>query len=766
MRIVEKYNALNGIAITRQQIRKRIAEAKKHEQNHIAVKLQDVLDKYPEEESFKLEIINPAVEIVPQSYLHCLDCIAAEDETNGLAKAVSPSDIYQMIADRMVEMIKTANAKDWKKNWHGKNYGSGYAIPFNFASKKRYRGVNIFLLTNFSLLENPFFLTFKQVEELGGSVKKGAKGHPVVYFTQLFKVSDNEKGLDFGTYDNKKAKDFAKENGIEKIEDIPILKYYNVFNGKDITGIDFGLENFKTGFVTREAPADEANRLPVPEAILNAFPAPKLQVKFGGDRAFYSGSKDFIQMPHLSDFDTVQDYYATLFHEYSHSTGHAKRLDRDMSGKFGSKKYAFEELVAEFGATFLSAEAGIIWHSNNNHAAYLKSWNSALTHIKEDNRFIMKAATMAQKIADYILQFDEKGDPLYFQEIKANALRLEKEAKAKAEAKKKAEAKSNVAVVAKNKKKEKEEARAASEPTVTDQIKVNKKTKQIALFGTKPIEELPAAEEVKPIEEVLRVPLNNDIPEIIKAPKSSGVTKIGTASNQQCEFFTVDGEIGKFLQQVERKPYESVVITLDGMQGAGKTTTLYHFMEAFASPGNKSLFISGEEHPTSFLSIDKANKFLSEKAKNNIDTVGEVKDVEELYRLIAMYEVIFIDSWQKLLRMVGNIRLDEDLRKKFDGKVFVIIFQQTTEGRTKGGAEVVFDGDIIIKMVKEAVFENNYAYFDKNRYTLVPIETIRYNIASAKCYDPEVGPNPAEKMETAAAENSEPILLSFNYKEN
>jgi KaiC/GvpD/RAD55 family RecA-like ATPase len=172
------------------------------------------------------------------------------------------------------------------------------------------------------------------------------------------------------------------------------------------------------------------------------------------------------------------------------------------------------------------------------------------------------------------------------------------------------------------------------------------------------------------------------------------------------------------------------------MQGAGKTTMLYKAIDAIAGAGNKSLFISAEEHPESSLAIEKRDKYLSKAAKANTAIVGHVDNLQQLYKYVAPYEFIFVDSWQKLQRMVGAIRLDEDLRKKFDGKVFVVIFQQTTTGRTKGGAEVVFDGDIIIKMVKEASFADNYAYFDKNRYTRIPIENIRYNIAKGKTYNP------------------------------
>lgn len=218
--------------------------------------------------------------------------------------------------------------------------------------------------------------------------------------------------------------------------------------------------------------------------------------------------------------------------------------------------------------------------------------------------------------------------------------------------------------------------------------------------------------------------------------KSKKVRSMAAEVTQKGDFYNVPGEVGKFLQAVERKPVHSVVITMDGEQGAGKTTTLYKFMEDFANGQNPSLFLSLEEHPDSSLAMEKVHKYISPKNRNYIDTVGEVESVKELYDLVEDYDVIFIDSWQKLLRQVGKIRLDEDLRKKFDSKVFVIIFQQTTTGRTKGGSEVVFDGDIIIKMVKGEKFADNYAFFDKNRYTKVPTETLAYNIAGGYVFNP------------------------------
>jgi hypothetical protein len=229
---------------------------------------------------------------------------------------------------------------------------------------------------------------------------------------------------------------------------------------------------------------------------------------------------------------------------------------------------------------------------------------------------------------------------------------------------------------------------------------------------------------------------NNQKKDKIILTKNTKVKNISQNSTVKSSYYKVAGDEGRFLQAVEKKPVHSVVITFDGEQGAGKTTTLYKFMNSFAQE-NKCLFISAEEHQDSYLAKEKTEKYLNTTAQKNIDIISDLENEKEFYNLINPYEIIFIDSWQKLQRMIGNIRLDEDLRKKFNGKVFVIIFQQTTTGRTKGGAEIVFDGDIIVKMNKGKTFSENYAYFDKNRYTKVPIETLKYNIEKGKLLSTE-----------------------------
>lgn len=759
-RSIKKFNALHGVVATREQLKKLSDLAFKEEQIHLFERIQDVLVNN-KEDLFEINIKEQAFEIVPKSMLNGLHFEETEEEFTGLNKAVTPSDIYQMITDRMLKMIEEASGDGYIKKWSAKSYGKGYTIPFNFESKKRYRGVNVFLLTNFKPLENPYFMTFKQIEANKGKLKKGSSGYPVVYFTKLYKIEDAEKNIDFGTYNFDKAKQFADDNGInyELIKDLPILKYYNVFNGKDIEGIDFDLKNFKIGYIENELPAVE--KLSIPEAIIANYPKKAPILRHGGDRAFYRPFDDLVQMPFLADFDTAQDYYRTLLHEYSHSTGNVERLNRDFTGRFGSKKYAFEELVAEWGATFLSAEAGIIWHTDKNHAEYIKNWNGALTFIKEDTKFIMKACTKAQELTDFILQFDENGNPKYLKDLKAIDPKIEIVKPVKSKVKRKTNkttvnpAKQKVKTSSNDQQKVNQVKKAVVKQAVVKPVRKRKlaeKSNQIALFGPKEkLAGVPVIEEAKEPKKALIINPN------IKPIYSTGATP--------SEFFTVNGEVGKFLQAVERKPFHSVVITMDGMQGAGKTTTLYKFIDAFASAGNECLFISGEEHPDSSLAIEKRDKYLSNVALQHTSIVGSVKDVQQLYEFIEPFDIIFIDSWQKLLRMVGALRLDEDLRQKFNGKVFVVIFQQTTTGRTKGGAEVVFDGDIIIKMVKEARFEDNYAYFDKNRYTKVPIETIRYNIATGTTYNPLQNENP-ENLENDLEEIPGILPVDFSFQVN
>lgn len=177
------------------------------------------------------------------------------------------------------------------------------------------------------------------------------------------------------------------------------------------------------------------------------------------------------------------------------------------------------------------------------------------------------------------------------------------------------------------------------------------------------------------------------------------------------------------------------MITNDADQGAGKTRNLFQKANMYGENGYKVLFISLEEQPDSRLFSDKVKEYFSKKALDNIYPIGEINK-KKLDELVPLFDFILIDSWNKLLKEIldkDNYRLDidYDIRKKFNGKVFDMIFQRTTDGKMRGGSNAQFDGDVIIKIKKMPNWKDNYAYYDKNRYML---DNYIWNIYEQKLY--------------------------------
>jgi antirestriction protein ArdC len=258
----------------------------------------------------------------------------------------------------------------WQKPWQ-----SGELMPRNAVSGREYRGVNVFLLHTMSY-QSPCWLTFNQAKELGGTVKRGERACPVVFW----------KWLD------------AEENSERKR--IPFLRYYSVFNVGQCEGIP--PEKIASPSVIQR----EHSTIAEAERIVAAMPRCP-QIKTGLARAFYSPSGDYVGMPGPEQFRTGEDYYSVLFHELTHATGHESRLNRKgVSGTegewsaFGSTPYAREELVAEMGAAFLCGQAGVVERTLDNSAAYVAAW---LQRLKDDHRLVVQAAAQAQKAADFIL---------------------------------------------------------------------------------------------------------------------------------------------------------------------------------------------------------------------------------------------------------------------------------------------------------------------------------------------------------------------------
>ncbi len=281
-------------------------------------------------------------------------------------------DIYQEVTDRILELLDQG-VVPWRNPI--KNAGQGW--PVNLSSNKRYRGVNVFLLAATSWAKgysSDYWLTFKQAQQKNGQVRKGEKSSLVVFWKQYTKT-DRETG--------------------EEIT-LPVLKHYNVFNAEQIDGITPPDALDPNAEVTPFEPISQC------EEILSGYKNPP-SVNHGGNRARYRPRTDEVFMPEPAQFDTRENYYATLFHELAHSTGHSKRLDRGLDTEpapFGSKDYSKEELVAETTAAFLAAAAGISPPTIEQAAAYIQGWSKQL---RNDKKLIVSAAAAGQKAADWIL---------------------------------------------------------------------------------------------------------------------------------------------------------------------------------------------------------------------------------------------------------------------------------------------------------------------------------------------------------------------------
>lgn len=272
------------------------------------------------------------------------------------------NDVYQVVTDRIIRLLESGTIP-WQKPWKG-----GGQWPQNLVSRKTYRGINLFLL-NAAGYASPFWLTFKQVQSLGGTIKKGERSFPVVFWKILEELEDGE------------------------IRKIPFLRYHGVFNVAQCEGIK-----------TPELPNVGGKFEPIErcEQVVREMPHPPT-IKHNGGRACYSPLLDEISMPEAKLFESEARYYSTLFHELTHSTGHLSRLNRKEVNdpiRFGSDPYSREELVAEMGAAFLCGHCEIENSTLNQAASYIQNW---LEQLKNDRKLVIHAAAQAQKACDFIL---------------------------------------------------------------------------------------------------------------------------------------------------------------------------------------------------------------------------------------------------------------------------------------------------------------------------------------------------------------------------
>jgi antirestriction protein ArdC len=272
------------------------------------------------------------------------------------------ASVYEIVTEQVIKQLESGVAP-WRKPWRTE-------MPCNLISGKPYRGINTFLL-GMQGRESKYWLTFKQANQLGGHVRAGEKASTVTFWN----IGEEKLNPETG----KVSKPF-------------LLRYYSIFNATQIDG----LEKLKLGNASRPAPNIDAC-----EAIVSGMRNPP---RFdASNAAWYRPASDTVGMPSKALFHSSEEYYSTLFHELTHSTGHASRIGREGIERieaFGSDSYSREELVAEMGAAMLCGVTGIAPATLQNSAAYLKTW---IERLKSDSRLLVSAASAAQKASDYIL---------------------------------------------------------------------------------------------------------------------------------------------------------------------------------------------------------------------------------------------------------------------------------------------------------------------------------------------------------------------------
>jgi antirestriction protein ArdC len=282
-------------------------------------------------------------------------------------------DVYTRITDKIIADLEQG-VRTWMKPWNAGNTAGRITRPLRHNGVP-YSGINILMLWAEAVTQGfaaPIWMTFRQATELNAHVRKGEKGSLVVYANAITRTEEGD-------------------NGEETEREIHYMKGYTVFNVEQIEGLPgeyYGKPEVQLTPVERIAHAEEF------------FQATKADIRYRGDRAYYSQDGDYIQMPVIEAFRDAESFYATLAHESAHWTKHPARLDRSFNRKsWGDEGYAREELVAELASAFLCADLGLTPEVRDDHASYIAEW---LKVLQNDKRAIFSAAAHAQKAVDFL----------------------------------------------------------------------------------------------------------------------------------------------------------------------------------------------------------------------------------------------------------------------------------------------------------------------------------------------------------------------------
>jgi antirestriction protein ArdC len=283
-------------------------------------------------------------------------------------------DIYQKITDQIVRELEKG-VRPWLKPWNADHAARRITRPLR-GNGIPYQGINVLMLWSAAMEKDyaaPVWMTYRQASELKANVRKGEHGSLVVYADKIIRTE-----ADAAT-------------GEEAERAIPFMKGYTVFNVEQIDGLP-------EHYYAKPAPRiDTVQRIDRAERF---FAATGATIRHGGTMAYYNVAQDFVQLPPFESFRDAESYYATLAHETTHWTRHKSRLDREFGRKrYGDAGYAQEELVAELGSAFLSADLDLTPEVREDHASYIASWIKVL---KNDRRAIFTAASHAQRAADFL----------------------------------------------------------------------------------------------------------------------------------------------------------------------------------------------------------------------------------------------------------------------------------------------------------------------------------------------------------------------------
>lgn len=282
------------------------------------------------------------------------------------------NDLHQRITQQIIQAIE-AGAGDYRMPWNTSD--SSASLPQNPVGKYEYHGINVLSLWASQQLRaftTGRWATYRQWLSIGAQVRKGETGSPTVFYQPIIGDDDRENSSDSASAQTRSVRPF-------------VLKMATVFNADQVDG--FHPEHVAP-------PADQRQDM-AEQVIKNS----KARILWGGEKACYLPTRDEIHLPHPEEFVSTEAYYGVAFHELIHWTGHESRCSRDLSGWFGSAAYAMEELVAELGAAFLSAEFGVSPQPRADHAQYIGSW---LEVLRSEPKAIFSAASTAKQACRYL----------------------------------------------------------------------------------------------------------------------------------------------------------------------------------------------------------------------------------------------------------------------------------------------------------------------------------------------------------------------------